>query len=467
MRPGFSVVCAVAILLAGCSGGGDSRSGSPGPPTGPSGSETPGPPSPVLVDESGVPATSDSRRMAFVNVTVVAMDSSERVAGQTVLVEDRRISEIGDAASVAVPPDAEVLDGEGRYLMPGLIDMHVHLLSDPGAVHDLTVVLAAGVTSVRVMWGMARHLEWRDAIAAGTLVGPTLYVASAGLDGSPPFWPGTIVVDSAERGRAAVRDVAGAGYDYVKVYSRLQLEPYVAILDEANRLGVRAVGHVPLALTADFAISSGQYTIEHFSRFASALTSTGDWSGEIDASKLAALAEQMRQAGTWNCPTLTVQTRSQDQVAQLRANPLFQLLSQPMREWLDSSQPQPPAGSSARADARRKEVLAALVGSGVRVVAGTDAGVFYVFPGFSLHEELRNLVDAGLSPYRALRAATVDAAASLEASDRGRIAAGQRADLLLLDSDPLADITHVNRRVGVMAGGRWFAQSALMEMARE
>jgi imidazolonepropionase-like amidohydrolase len=138
-----------------------------------------------------------------------------------------------------------------------------------------------------------------------------------------------------------------------------------------------------------------------------------------------------------------------------------------MREWLDSSQPQPPAGSSARADARRKEVLAALVGSGVRVVAGTDAGVFYVFPGFSLHEELRNLVDAGLSPYRALRAATVDAAASLEASDRGRIAAGQRADLLLLDSDPLADITHVNRRVGVMAGGRWFAQSALMEMARE
>ncbi len=394
------------------------------------------------------------------------MDRDIALPEQTVLVENGTITLVNDARSTVVPADAEVFDGTGRYLMPGLIDMHTHLMTDPGAEHDLIVELAAGVTSVRIMWGFQTHLDWRAAISDGTLLGPTLYVASAGLEGTPPFWPGSIVVTSAVEARAAVREQWDAGYDFIKVYNRLQQEPYLAILDEAEGLGMRVVGHVPLALTPDFAISSGQYTIEHFSRFASEITTTGSWTGAIDGSKLAALVERIRLAGTWNCPTLTVQTRSQTQVERLKANPLYQLLSQPMRDWLDSPQPQPPTGDRTTEDQMRKQVLAALADAGTGLLIGTDAGVQYVLPGFSIHEELQHFIAAGLSPYQTLRAATVDAAAALETADRGTIAAGRRADLLLLDADPLANVANVNRRVGVMVGGRWFTQTTLMEMAR-
>ena len=459
------LVCSIAaIVLGGCGGG--AGSSEPAPGRGLPGGVV-GPPPPIVVDESGVPDHLNSTRVAIVEVAVVPMDRETSIPQQTVLIENGVIQDLGDTRSIDIPADAVVLDGTGRYLMPGLIDMHVHLMTDPGAEHDLIVELAAGVTSIRIMWGFQTHLDWRAAINEGAMLGPTLYVASAGLEGTPPFWPGSIVVDSAAEARTAVRDLESAGYDFIKVYNQLQQEPYLAILEEAKSLDIKVVGHVPRALSADFAIASGQYTIEHFSRFAAEVTTTGSWTGEIDGSKLAALVERIRLGGTWNCPTLTVQTRSQAQVAGLKANPLYPLLSRPMREWLDSTQPQPPAADRTIEDRKRKEVLVALAEAGTGVVIGTDAGVQYVFPGFSIHEELLNFVDAGLTPYQALRAATVDAATALQVTDRGIIAAGRRADLLLLDADPLVSVKNVNRRVGVMVGGQWFAQSTLMEMARD
>jgi imidazolonepropionase-like amidohydrolase len=455
----------VAVLLASCGSGGSS--GDERPPASDPPTAALGPPSPVIVNEAGVPPRSGASKIAVVNVTVVPMDREQSLEQQTVLIEDGTITLIDFATSVVIPADAEVLDGTGRYLMPGLIDMHAHLVASPGAEHDLLVELAAGVTTVRIMWGFQTHLDWRAAIRAGTLLGPSLYVASAGFEGDPPFWPGSVVVTNAADARAAVNERHAAGYDFIKVYSRLQLEPYVAILGEADRLDIPVVGHVPRALTADFAISSGQFTVEHFSRYAAELTTTGRWTGSIDGSKLAALVERIRLAGTWNCPTLTVQTRTQAQVNGLRANPLYSLLSQPMREWLESAQTQPPAaGDQSTGDRLRKQVLAALAKAGTGLLVGTDTGVQYVFPGFSIHEELAHFADAGLSPYQTLRAATVDAATALGAPDRGTIATGQRADLLLLDADPLADIDNVNRRVGLMIGGRWFAQTTLMAIAR-
>lgn len=459
------VACCAALLLAACEGGSGGQnppSAGPGPPPG-----AVGPRSPVIVDESRVPGRSVAPRMAIVDVTVVPMDSATSRPGQTVLVENGVITHVGDAQTTVVPDDAEVLDGAGRYLMPGLIDMHAHLMTGPGAEHDLILELAAGVTTVRIMWGSQTHLDWRSAIEAGTLPGPALFVATSGFEGSPPFWPGSVVVDDPVTARAEVREQHAAGYDFIKAYGGLQQEPYLAILDEAEQLGIRVVGHVPQVLTADFAIASGQFTIEHFSRFAAAITTTGSWSGEIDRSSLGGLIEMVRLSGTWNCPTLTVQARSQSQVNGLMANPLYELVSQPMRDWLASPQTQPPASESTDGDRRRKEVLAAFVEAGLGVVVGTDTGVRYVLPGFSIHEELRHFAAAGLSPYEVLRAATADAAAALESLDRGTVAAGRRADLLLLDSDPLADVANVNRRVGVMAAGRWFAQSVLMDLASD
>ena len=464
-RPGSLVTTCFLLVLGGCGGGSGNGAGMPPP-----GSEPPltaGPPSPEIVDETGVPARSDAARIAITDVTLVPMDREGSISGQTVLVENGIIAAIGDSATVEVPSDAERIDGSRRFLMPGLIDMHSHLLTDAGAEHDLVLELAAGVTTVRIMWGFGTHLAWREAIQDGDMTGPSLFVASAGLEGPGPYWPGSIVVTSAADARAAVDEAGAAGYDFIKVYNQLQLSPYVAILDEARTLGIPVVGHVPRAVSADFAIENGQWTIEHFSRYAPEVTENGTWSGPIDGSRLEAFIERLRLAGTWSCPTLTVQLRSQSQVADLKSNPLYDLLSQPMRDWLESSLTQPPSGDRSADDRRRKELLLALVRAGIGVVVGTDTGVQYVLPGFSIHEELRHFADAGLTPYETLRAATAHAAAALGVTDRGAIAVGRRADLLLLDADPLADVTHLNRRAGVMAGGHWYAQSTLMEMAAE
>ncbi|HEU4515817.1 MAG TPA: amidohydrolase family protein [Steroidobacteraceae bacterium] len=463
LRAALAAACASGLLLA-CGGGGDGDmppgGGPPPPPV------AAGPPEPVIVDETGVPAAADAPRLAVVGVALVPMDRDAVVESQTVLIENGVITSIGDSTTTAVPPDAVRIDGAGRYLMPGLIDMHAHLMTDPGAEQDLLLELAAGVTTVRIMWGFQDHLDWRAAIADGSLTGPSLFVASAGFEGEGPYWPGSIVVTTDAEARAAVREADAAGYDFIKVYNRLQQAPYLAILDEAAMLGIPVVGHVPAALTADFVIERGQHTIEHFARFAPEVTDTGSWSGAIDGSRLEALVARLQLARTWNCPTLTVQLRSQSQVAGLKASPLYALVSRPMRDWLESSLTQPGSGERSTEDGRRKEVLAAFVDAGVGVVVGTDTGVQYVLPGFSIHEELRHFAAAGLSPYEVLRAATADAAAALGSDDRGTIAVGRRADLLLLDADPLVDVANVNRRVGVMAAGRWFSQSRLMQDAR-
>lgn len=451
------------LMLTGCGGSSGSEQAPPAgvpPPAA-------GPPPPVIVDESGVPSLSDARRFAITNVTVVPMDREASLPGQTVIVDDGIITQIADVATTSIPPDAVRIDGTARYLMPGLIDMHAHLMTDPGAEHDLVLELAAGVTAVRIMWGFQTHLDWREAIRSGAMTGPSLFVASAGLEGPGPYWPGSVVVETEAGARAAVRHMHAAGYDFIKVYNQLGQGPYVAILDEAHRLDIPVVGHVPRVLTADFAIASGQHTIEHFSRYAPEVTTTGDWSGAIDGSRLEALIERLRLEGTWSCPTLTVQLRSQSQVAGIKSSPLYALVSRPMRDWLDSSLTQPGGGDRSVEDERRKEALAALVRARVGVVVGTDTGVQYVLPGFSIHEELRHFATAGLSAYETLRAATIDAAAALGTAERGVIAVGLRADLLLLDADPLADVVNVNRRIGVMAGGRWFSQSTLMDMARD
>lgn len=467
MGRSISAVLLVGLgLLYGCGGGGGGG-GSNGGTGGNSGGGTTsiGPPMPVVVDESGVPATSSAQRIAFTNVNLASMQNEMILPGQTVLIDNGIIELIGDTANVTLPGDIEVIDGTDRYLMPGLTDMHIHALVGADGDKDLLVQLAAGVTTVRIMWGGRGLLAFRERIRAGELEGPRLYVASPGLEGNPPYWPQSVVVSTEAEARQAVRKQVDAGYDFIKVYNQLQLGLYDIIVEESRALDIPVIGHVPLAMTAEYAITSGQQTIEHFSGIAQYATTTGSWSGDIDSTKLTGLIEQIRLQGTWNCPTLTVRSRTRSQVQGLRANAAFGLVSSEMQRWLDDPLTQPPNIDRTNETRLLRQTTKALHDADVGLLVGTDAGVQYVYPGFSIHEELSNFVAAGLTPYDTLRAATVNAAAALGESDlAGTVAVGKRADLLLLDKNPFDDIGNVNRRVGVMAAGNWYTQSTLMEM---
>ena len=221
---------------------------------------------------------------AIVNVTVVPMDSERVLEEQTVLILGDRIASMGTADEITVPANAQVIDGRGRWLMPGLADMHVHLW-DP---EHLTLFLANGVTLVRNMWGTPMQLGMRASLANGDRFGPAVVTAGALLDGAPPIWPGSTMVESPEDARAEVRQMKEAGYDLVKVYNRLQPDVYEAIVAAADEYDIPVGGHVPDAVGLDGVLAAGQHTIEHLSGYLKALAEPGaggrpgSWSGDPD-----------------------------------------------------------------------------------------------------------------------------------------------------------------------------------------
>lgn len=460
------LIAMVCVFVAGCGGDNGGQETAADPANGDDaegGTALVGPPLPESVDESGAPAFSNAQRIAFVGATVVTLADAGVLHDTTVLVDNGRITEIVPDAQFVAAPDTEIIDASNRWLLPGLVDSHVHLVSGTGAENDLLLYLAAGVTAVRVMWGQMPFLAWRDDIAAGTLEGPHLHVASPGLEGAGAFWPGSVVVTSESAARDAVNAQHAAGFDAIKVYNRLDIQPFLAITDEAERLGIPVVGHVPFAVGADLALSdAGMRSIEHFSRYASEVTVNSNWDSALDESKALAVAEKLRLAGTWSVPTLVVQLRTADQVDDLEAHPAIGWLSVNMLSFIRSSSTQPPIGNPDPGS--RLQLIRLLHENGAPLAVGTDAGLRYVLPGFSIHEELALFVDAGFSPEEAIRAATVSAWNLLgQPHEGGTIETGKRADFLLLAADPLDDIENLNKRVGVMANGRWYAQSELMQ----
>jgi imidazolonepropionase-like amidohydrolase len=363
--------------------------------------------------------------LAIVDVNVVPMDRPLVLRHQTVIVRGGRIAWLGPAATAELPSGARVVQGNGRYLMPGLIDMHVHLRRA-----DLPQYLASGITTVRNMWGHEEIRQLEREVAAGTVRGPTIFSASAGLDGTPPQWPGTVLVlDSASAGDA-VRAQVAAGWSWIKVYTQLTPPAYHAIMAAARAAGVPVVGHVPLRVDIHDALASGQRSIEHLTGYDRAVSRTGrsgtwGWT-DADTSRYAGLVAATVAAGTWNCPTLAI----------------FVKLAE-----------QHPAAERPGIIERRRQFVRALSRAGAHLLAGTDAGIGVVAPGTSLHDELAELVAAGLTPYRALRAATADAAAFLGRPELGWIGKGAAADLLLVAGNPLEDVGQAAKIEGMVLRG--------------
>ena len=431
--------------------------------------------------------------LAFVGVTVLAEDGTLQ-PDRTVLVRDGRIESIGQTRAMPVPADARRISGAGRYLVPGLIDMHIH----PRTNAQLRRLALHGVTTARVMNGRPDLLRLRDRIMADALTAPELIVAGPILEGPPPQGYDDVIetgyrtlVGGREAGGAAVAEQAEAGYDLIKVYNNLDPETYVGIAEEAARRGLDVAGHVPFGVGIRGAIAAGQRTVEHLRGYvqeavpADAPHQPGPdyrsrlmaWA-DADTLRFPDLARATAEAGVWNCPTRSTRTLL------LPTRELVELLSSPAGHELDETERQSylyrhrrkffsniseaDLDVIARGRAKEDALVRALAAAGAPLCAGTDVAI----SGLELIRELDMLVAIGLTPAAALDAATGSAARALRRTDLGRVAVGGRADLLLLDDDPRTGLEALRRPAGIALRGRWLSRPTLdslleLEAARD
>lgn len=428
--------------------------------------------------------------LALLGATVVDVITGRPLPDRTLLIRGGDIVALGRRSEIAVPGGARVVDVTGKHVIPGLIDSHAH--SGPWPEISPPLNIANGVTTVREMYGLPHFHEWRERVEAGTMLGPRSVIAGRIIEGPtttevPDFFR---VVSTQAEAREAVRESRREGADFVKVYSALPRDLYDAVADEARRLRIPFAGHCPDLVPLDHAAWSGQRSVEHFysisypastrqEEIAAVLAETGGgmpgWiervhraemlaSAGFSSTRAARLFSRLRRSGTRMVPTLVV-SRVMDRPTEVdTADPRLKYLpamvtegwAQALRElFVDARTPAEAAEWHALLDFRRRFVRA-MADAGVPVLAGTDGGdVPYVFPGFGVHDELAELVAAGLSPHRALRAATVEPARFLGFGDRlGVVAKGRAADLVVLDGDPLADIGNTRRIHAVLVRGR-------------
>ena len=432
---------------------------------------------------------------AITDVAVIPMTSDTVLRGSTVVVRDGRIVEVGPSARVAVPSGARRIDGRGRFLIPGLSDMHAHLYSDaqaPDSVapDELAVMLANGITTVRLMIGTPEHLALRREIIAGRLTGPQLWVASPQFAGRQ--YENGVVVASPEDARRQVASVVDAGYDFIKLTLDITPPVFDAIVDAARARDIPVVGHVDPQVGVARAIAAGQQ-IEHLDNYLEAVLADSApmresvsnygvfrpqmWESldHIDDAKVARIAGQTARAGIWSAPTLyvfnTAFAKGQTD-EELRSRPDWNLMPSWWRAgYLRARERywQTPASEARRARyvQVRNALVKAIADSGGKLLASSDTPEWFQVYGWTLHRELGAFVEAGLTPYQALETATRNPAEFLKASGEfGTIARGRRADLVLLAANPLEDIAHTQRIEGVAIGGRWLERAELDRMLR-
>ena len=409
---------------------------------------------------------------AFTNVNVVPMDSERVLEDQNVVVEDGRITAMGPAATTGVPEGATPIDGQGRYLIPGLAEMHGHIpfTNANGEAEDvLMLFLAGGATTVRGMQGHTSQLELRQRVADGEIVGPRLWLAA-------PSMRGNNVPDAATAERL-VREAKDQGFDLLKVHEGLSAEAYDAIVRTATEVDIPWGGHVSIHVGVPGVLAARQSTIDHLDDYldamqpadSPALNATGRDRNRLlalnaDETKIPELARATREAGVAVVPTQILW-----EVLRGARDPA-PLVDRPENRYMDrdtvATWAERTAASYANADreAARREaelrqmLLKTMYDEGVAVLMGTDAPQIFSVPGFSLHRELPLMVESGMTPYEVLRTGTVIVARFLGIEDQaGTVAVGRNADLLLLEANPLDDITAVAQNAGVMIDGRWLS----------
>ena len=392
--------------------------------------------------------------VAFVGASVIPMSAgAELLADQTVIVRGGRIDAIGPRANTPVPVGMRRIDARGKFLFPGLTDVHVHTLQTHA---DYLLDLLYGVTTVREMDGYPWLLRVRAAVRANRLLAPTTYVTGTILNGAPMGWY-AIVVKTPEQARSIVREQKAAGYDFIKIHNVMPLPLYDAIAQTAREEHIRFVGHIPHEVSVKHAIEEGQFTFEHFKGLYLDRTLTmspEDWLGEI------------KGADVWIAPTLTNRRGGMtvEETRAFAASPDAQLISGRARAGWPDAMKEHDAESSRTVWTLSQEIFKKLLPVTSRFIAGTDSGGGYPnsIRGFALHDELETMESLGMPAGEALRTATTNAAIALgDPASFGSIEVGKRADLLLLDKDPLLTTRNLRDPRAVMVRGIWLDHAKL------
>jgi imidazolonepropionase-like amidohydrolase len=429
--------------------------------------------------------------IAFLHATVIPMDRERTLPNQTVIVSDGKIVAIGPTSTVKVPVGALRIDATGRYLIPAFCDMHVHLLGEAWNImmpsegqlagkdipfeSFLFPYVANGVTTVQELFAKPEQIGLRQRIARGELLGPRIILAQT-LDGPKKAWPPPLTtwVASPQEAREAVRQAKVTGFDKIKVYSFLDRESYDAIVATARELKMDVIGHIPMSVSVEYVLNAGQKLIAHSEEVAK--HAKGDYSAE----RIDYFADKMSKSGVWMTPTL-VTTHSLlelfDSRERLLTRPEIKYFGHPMQTTVWSFMieklylPTPPeARTKLRQDFERlqKPLTKAFHDKGGKLMAGSDTIIPGLVPGFALHRELKELVDAGLTPYEALRTSTTAPFEYLGEIDKaGTIEIGKLSDLVLLDQNPLKDISASSKVVGVLMRGRWIQQAEIRKRMKK
>lgn len=432
----------------------------------------------VVAAAAAMPQPMPAGVTAFTNVSVLPMDRESVLTGQTVVVRDGKIAEIGAATGIRIPEGAVRVDGEGKYLMPTLAEMHAHIPAGttPDAAVERTLFLYAanGLGTIRGMLGDPRHLTYRERVAKGELFSPRIYTSGPSFNGKSATSP-EIAVKMVEEQKAA-------GYDLLKIHPGVPRAVFDALDAKADELGIPFAGHVPLEVGLQRALEAKYRSIDHLDGYVEALAKeplTSQFFGlnlvnQVDESKIPSLVAATKAAGVWQVPTQVLMDNllNEDSTDTMAKWPeMTYVPADVLKNWIGQKNDFTSKVSAADRQkflVLRRKIMKALFDGGVPFALGSDAPQWWNVPGFSAHRELKSLVVAGFTPFQALQTGTVNPARYFgTSSSTGTVARGMRADLLLLDANPLTDITNTTKIAGVMLNGKWMSRQEIDKKLKE